>query len=138
MPAKFIFRMLLVVAVALLALILNAEGKLLANETPVLMLLVVLFIAGGAALNFVQIQHWRQQHVDSQASPESSDNMIAEDRLRLTRKYRRWLLAMPVLYVIGLFGGGQMPLWMRILFTAFAICAYSYVLFVYKRTKRPY
>lgn len=137
MPAKFIFRMILIVSVALLALVLNAEGKLLANETPVLMVLVVLFIAGGAALNFVQIQRWRQQQVDRQTSLGSSDNMIVEDRQHLSRYYRRWLLAMPGLYVVALFGGGQMPLWMRVLFTAFAISAYSYVLFVYKRTKRP-
>jgi hypothetical protein len=136
MPTKFIFRMILMVSVSLLALILNAEGKFLANETRTLMVLVVLFIAGGVALNFVQIQRWRQQQVDSQTSLESSNNLIIEDRQRLTRYYRRWLLAMPVLYVVALFGEGQTPLWMRICFTAFAICAYSYVLFLYKRTKR--
>jgi hypothetical protein len=29
-----------------------------------------------------------------------------------------------------------MPLQMRLFFTAFAVCAYSYVLFLYKRAKR--
>jgi hypothetical protein len=58
-PAKFIFRMILTVSVCLIALILYAEGKLLANETPILMVLVLLVLAGGAALNFVQIQRWR-------------------------------------------------------------------------------
>ena len=137
MPAKFIFRVILIVFVSLLALILNAEGKLLANETPLLMVLVVLFMAGGTALNFVQIQRWRQQQVNSQASLEVSNSMIVEDTQRLTRYYRRWLLAMPVFYLVALFGKGQTPLWMRILVTAFALCAYSYVLFLYKRTKRP-
>jgi hypothetical protein len=135
MPAKFIFRMILIVSVSLLALILNAEGMFLANETRVVMVFVVLFIAGGTALNFVQVQRWRQQQVNSQASLETSNNMIVEDRLRLTRYYRRWLVAMPVFYVVALFGEGQTPWWMRICFTAFAICAYSYVLFLYKRTK---
>jgi hypothetical protein len=137
MPAKFIFRMIVIVSVSLLALILNAEGVFLANETRVLMVLVVLFIAGGTALNFVQIQRWRQQQVNSQASPEAANHMIAEDRLRRTRYYRRWLVAMPFLYVLGLFGGKPMPLRMQLFFTAFAICAYSYVLLLYKRTKRP-
>jgi hypothetical protein len=128
--------MVVVISVSLLALILNAEGMFLANEPRVLMVLVTLFIAGGTTLNFVQIQRWRRQQVNSQASLEVANNMIAEDKQRLTRYYRRWLVAMPVLYVLGLFGK-PMPLWMRLLLTAFAICAYSYVLFLYKRTKRP-
>jgi len=106
-PAKFIFRVILIVFVLLLALILNAEGKLLANETPLLMVLVVRFMAGGTALNFVQIQRWRQQQVNSQASLEVSNSMIVEDTQRLTRYYRRWLLAMPVFYLVALFGKGQ-------------------------------
>jgi hypothetical protein len=137
MPRKFILRMVIVISISLLALILNAEGKLLANETPLLMILVVLFIAGGVTLNFVQMQRWRQQQVNSQASLEAANNMIAEDRQRLTRYYRRWLVAMPVFYILGLFGGKPMSLRMQLFFTAFAICAYSYVLFLYKRAKRP-
>jgi hypothetical protein len=128
--------MILVVSVALLALILNAEGMFLANEPRLLMVLVVLFIAGGTTLNFVQIQRWRRQQVNSQASLEAANNMIAEDRQRLTRYYRRWLVAMPIFYVLGLFGGKPMPLRMQLFFTAFAICAYGYVLFLYRRTKR--
>jgi hypothetical protein len=81
-PAKFIFRMILIVSVSLIGLILNAEGKLLANQTPILMALVVLLLAGGVALNFVQIQRWRQQQVDNQASLEAAKNMIAEGRQR--------------------------------------------------------
>jgi hypothetical protein len=137
MPAKFIVRMILIVSVSLLALILNAEGRFLANEPRLVMVLVVLFIGGGTALNFVQVQRWRQQQVNSQASLEAANNMIAEDRKRLTRYYGRWLVAMPVFYVLGLFGGKPMPLRMQLFFTAFAICAYSYVLLLYKRTKRP-
>jgi len=136
-PAKFIFRMILIVSVSLIGLILNAEGKLLANQTPILMALVVLLLAGGVALNFVQIQRWRQQQVDNQASLEAAKNMIAEGRQRGRRNLRFWLVAIPVFYAIGLFGEGQQPLLMRISFTAFAICAYSYVLFLYTRTKRP-
>jgi hypothetical protein len=134
MPAKFIFRIILVVSVALLALILNAEGKLLANETPLLMILVVLFISGGAVLNFVQIKRWRQQQTNGKATLESFNSAIVEDK-RLVRYYRRWLVAMPVLYIVGLFTGPQTPLWMRVLFTAFAICAYIYVLFAYTKAK---
>jgi hypothetical protein len=133
MPRRFILRMVIVVSVSLLALILNAEGKLFANETPLLMLLVVLFMAGGTALNFVQIQRWRRQQVDREVSLESSKRMIVEDTERVKRYYRRWLIAMPVFYLTALFGERQMPVLIRVCFTAFAICAFSYVLLLYKR-----
>jgi type II secretory pathway pseudopilin PulG len=90
---KVYFSEILIVSVSLIALILNAEGKLLANETPILMVLVLLFLAGGAALNFVQIQRWRQQQVVNQASLEAAKNMIAEDRQRVRRNLRFWLIA---------------------------------------------
>jgi hypothetical protein len=128
--------MVIVVSVSLIVLILNAEGMLLPNKTPLLMVLVVLFIAGGTALNFVQIQRWRRQQVDSQTSLESSNNIIFQDRQRHKRHYKLWLIAMPVFYFIAMIGEVQTPLWMRILFTVFALSAYSYLLFLYKRTKR--
>jgi hypothetical protein len=125
------------VSVSLIALILNAEGKLLANETTILMVLVLLSLAGGATLNFVQMQRWRQQQVDNQASLEAAKNLIAEDRQRVRRNLRFWLVAMPVFYAIGSLAEGQKPLLMCISVTGFAICAYSYVLFLYTITKRP-
>jgi len=137
MPRKFILRAIVVISVSLLALFLNAEGMFLANRTGVVMVLVVLFIAGGTTLNFVQMQRWRQQQVNNQASLEAAKNMIAEDTQRVRRHYRFWLIAMPVFYAVALFGEGQKPLLMRISVTAFAICAYIYVLFLFKRTKRP-
>jgi hypothetical protein len=132
MPAKLFVRMVLIMIVALLASIpIGVFGDFSGNQ---LTLIILLFMAGGFALNIVIARRWYKQRTDSGVSLESLDNDL---RQRLTRSYGRWLIAMPFLYILGFTKAMQMPLSFRILFTAFSICAFSYVWFLYKRTKLP-